>query len=154
MQWNSQPHKCNLLDLNKNTPLHTSIKLAPAAHKYVPMLLEHGASASLQNAQGQTVLHLLAERAVRELQEVMGAGVEEWKSKANGSADGKGEGEGETGGVGEERSQAMYLPALRILDSLAELPLSLDATEFETGNTALRKPFSCTDRALLDILGE
>ena len=121
--------------MNRNTPLHTCIKLAPLAAKYVPILIEHGSNPNLQeraasrvvaarrcqagemgcvvdgvggrwsvwsrprpwhpphgcllgllsrraccarvqNALGQTVLHVLAERAVREMQQLMALGVE------------------------------------------------------------------------------
>jgi len=42
--------------------------------KGLPLLLEHGADPSLRNLDGQTVLHLLAERAVRTQQERSGIG--------------------------------------------------------------------------------
>jgi len=118
MQWGSQPQKCNLLDHGRNTPLHTCIKLAPSAAKYVPILIEHGANPNLQNALGQTVLHLLAERAVRELQRR--TAVSESAHADEAADDG-----------------ATYLPANRILDNFSELTVALDATELETGNTAL-----------------
>lgn len=121
MQWSSQPQKTNLLDFNRNTPLHTCIKLAPNAAKYVPILIEHGSNPNLQNAQGQTVLHLLAERAVREQQQRTGVSEGNAAEVDDAEADGR-----------------PMFAASKILDNLAEVPLALDAAETETGNTALR----------------
>ena len=138
MGWHNQPQKCNLLDANKNTPLHTSAKLARHALKYVPILLEHGANPSLQNGKGQTVLHLLAERAVREMQEI---------SAVQG-------GSPRIGGLAEDAAAAAFdaddadgepagpLQVTRLVSLLAEIPNKdlvalLDAQETETGNTAL-----------------
>jgi ankyrin repeat protein len=132
MAWNGQPQRCNLLDINRNTPLHTSTRLAVHAAKYMPILLEHGANPNLSNAQGQNVLHLLAERAVREQQE---------RSAVNSQPKGtKGGGEGAAGeGVAttDEGEAPPVLPALRLLELLAEHKIDLDAQELETGNTAL-----------------
>ena len=138
MGWHNQPQKCNLLDANKNTPLHTSAKLARHALKYVPILLEHGANPSLQNGKGQTVLHLLAERAVREMQEISAVqggsprigGLAEDAAAASFDAD---DADGEPAGP---------LQVTRLVSLLAEIPNKdlvalLDAQETETGNTAL-----------------
>ena len=71
----------------------------------------------MQNAQGQTVLHLLAERAVREKQERQ-AGV------------------GAAAAAAAEAAPPEF-PAVRMLELLSEHNLLLDTPEYETGNTAL-----------------
>jgi len=118
MQWNSQPHRCNLLDLNRNTPLHTCAKQAPHAAKMFPVLLEHGANPTLQNSQGQTVLHLLAERAVVAHQQRQAVSE---KAALDGSAE----------------AAAAEFPFSRLVEMLAEHSPNLDAAETESGNTAL-----------------
>mmetsp|Transcript_39600 Transcript_39600/g.103887 ORF Transcript_39600/g.103887 Transcript_39600/m.103887 type:complete len:267 (+) Transcript_39600:247-1047(+) len=130
MQWNSQPQRSNLLDIHRNTPLHTCVKMAPYAAKYVPILIEHGANPTLQNGAGQTVLHLLAERAVREMQQANAVGDGRSRSATDASDPSE-----DAAPAGEPKPAA--LPAARILDNLSESHLALDATEFETGNTAL-----------------
>ena len=141
MGWSNLPQRCNLLDANRNTPLHTSTKLAPQAAKYLPLLLEHGANPNLQNAQGQTVLHLLTERAVREAQEQQA--VHGGDAVAGG---------GEAGS--ESAPSPPTLPASRLLTLLSEGGasfggLQLDAQESETGNTALHHAAfgGCTELA-------
>jgi ankyrin repeat protein len=117
MQWNGNPQRANLLDAAKNTPLHTSTKLAPQPLKNFPILLEHGANPNLQNVQGQSVLHLLAERAVRQQQ-----------LASTQLADG-------APGAGAPPPE---LPMARMLDMLSEAcTLQLDAQEAESGNTPL-----------------
>ena len=97
----------------------------PSFSHRTPILIEHGSNPNLQNALGQTALHLLAERAVRELQQRTAVGERPSESE-------EGDGEG-----GEAQRN---LPVVRMLDNLAggQLTLALDAVEFETGNTALR----------------
>ena len=120
MQWNGNPQRANLLDAAKNTPLHTSTKLSPQPLKNFPILLEHGANPNLQNVQGQSVLHLLAERAVRQ-QQLASAQL----------ADGA-PGAGATGAG----APPPELPMARMLDMLSEAcTLQLDAQEAESGNT-------------------
>lgn len=118
MQWNGNPQRANLLDAAKNTPLHTSTKLSPQPLKNFPILLEHGANPNLQNVQGQAVLHLLAERAVRQQQLAS-------TQLADGAQPGAG-------------APPPELPMARMLDMLSEAcTLQLDAQEAESGNTAL-----------------
>jgi len=52
MQWNSQPQRSNLLDIHRNTPLHTCAKEGFA--ECAARMLEVGASASEQNHAGRT----------------------------------------------------------------------------------------------------
>ena len=161
MAWSSNPARCNLLDGNRNTPLHTATKLAPQAGKYLPLLLEHGANPNLQNGQGQTALHLLAERAVREAQEreqrvrqqqqqqqqQQQSAVGSREPGANGHANGADAsqlsdaqgGDGDGGGGGGGGGGGAEFPALRLLEVLAatEHTLQLDLQEAESGNTAL-----------------
>ena len=130
MGWNNQPARCNLLDGNRNTPLHTCTKLAPHAAKYVPILLEHGANPNLTNAQGQSVLHLLAERAVREQQERQAVQEHGGPAGAPAAADA-------AGAAGAAGAAPPALPVGRLLELLAEHNLQLDLQEAESSNTAL-----------------
>ena len=138
MGWNNQPQRCNLLDGNRNTPLHTSTKLAPHPVKYVPILLEHGANPNLTNAQGQNVLHLLAERAVRQQQERQAVNGQQETGEAGDGGAGV-TGAGANGGANGVAAAAgtPELPASRLLELLSEHNLQLDAQESESLNTAL-----------------
>jgi len=116
MQWNGNPQRANLLDAARNTPLHTCTKLSPQPLKNFPILLEHGANPNLQNVQGQTVLHLLAERSVRQ-QQLASTQLPDSQQPGAPSLD---------------------LPMARMLDMLTEATaLQLDAQDSESGNTAL-----------------
>lgn len=108
--------------------------------RYVPILLEHGANPNLINGEGQTVLHLLAERAVREQQQrtavqgqqhAAGNGCDGGAGSSCSSAD-----EGGTAAGGAPPSPP-ELPVARLLELLSEHSLQLDAQEAQTGNTAL-----------------
>ena len=109
--------------------------------KYLPVLLEHGANPNLPNAQGQTVLHLLAERAVREQQERSAIQAPTSPAAngtaANGAAAAGGAATHAGGGVGVGGSGGEDLPVGKLLQLLAEHNLQLDAQELETANTAL-----------------
>jgi ankyrin repeat protein len=122
MQWNGNPQRANLLDAARNTPLHTCTKLSPQPLKNFPILLEHGANPNLQNVQGQTVLHLLAERAVRQQQ---------LTQSTQNLPDGQ-------QGTQQGGAPPPELPMARMLEMLTEhSKLQLDAQEAESGNTAL-----------------
>mmetsp|Transcript_33938 Transcript_33938/g.108220 ORF Transcript_33938/g.108220 Transcript_33938/m.108220 type:complete len:739 (+) Transcript_33938:1064-3280(+) len=128
MRWNGLASRCNVLDFARNTPLHTCARQTPHVVKALPLLLEHGADPAARNLDGQTVLHLLAERAVRTQQERSGIGEAAAATPAGGT-DGR-------SGDGGTRLPAEF-PISRLLSMLSELPLALDAQETETGNTAL-----------------
>ena len=124
--WNNKPQRCNLFDGARNTPLHTCARLAPNVAKYIPLLLEHGADPTLINARGQTVLHLLAERAVREQQDALAHA-----SDAPASVD------QHTDDHGGLRVVTANAPATRLVELFSGHQLLLDSQEFEAGNTAL-----------------
>ena len=102
-----------------------AIRISSPRLRYYPILLEHGADATIQNAHGQTVIHLLAERAVRSEQQRSAI-------RASPPPDGNGAG-------GGRAAEISALPASRMLQMLAEAAggsLPLDAAENESGNTA------------------
>ena len=149
MAWNGMPGKCNLLDGNRNTPLHTATKLAPQAGKFLPMLLEHGANPNLPNgAKGQTALHLLVERAVREQQAreqrerqqqeqlLQGGGVGSCGGDAAAAAAAAA---GDAAAAPSATEPPSDFPALKLLEQLGETqyPLQLDLQDADRGNTAL-----------------
>ena len=133
MGWNSQPHGLNLLDWNRNTPLHTATKLAPHAVKYLPILLEHGADPRLTNAEGQSAVHLLAERAVREQQERHG--LNSARKRSDGGVGGAADPD-DGGDCGIANAELLELPVGRLLVQLSGHSLQLDLQD-EGGNTAL-----------------
>ena len=138
MQWNGNPQRANLLDAARNTPLHTCTKLAPHPLKSFPILLEHGANPNLQNVQGQTVLHLLAERAVRQQQLASTQQPAGIVVAADGSISSGGGGGGGGAAAAAPAAAAPELPMARMLELLSEsCTLNLDVQESESGNTAL-----------------
>ena len=117
MRWSGSPLRCNVVDFARNTPLHHCVKHAKQVQMIFSLLLEHGADASLRNDLGQTVLHLLAERAV-------------FASDMSRDALTKPADDNSSNATSE-------FPTMRLLQMLEEYSVVLDAQENESFNTAL-----------------